>query len=280
MEVRSGSVCEARTLPVALEGITHVIHCAGAVKARRNSEFYEVNQGGTRNLVEAVNAQPGGAQRFVHVSSMAAAGPGTPARPRRETDPPQPVSEYGRSKLVAELEVRKLNGTEHVILRPPAVYGPRDREFLGLFKAVRWRLLPATGGNQALSLVFVRDLAKCLVACLEQPGIAGKTYFVAAPEVVTAQQLGEEIATQMSVRPVLLPLPPALIWSLCLAREIGGFVTGKPGVLSLQKFPELQAPGWVCSATLFARETGCACETPLKEGVAETLEWYRRNEWL
>jgi nucleoside-diphosphate-sugar epimerase len=280
VEVRKGSICDAASLPGALADITHVIHCAGATKALRNSEFYEVNQAGTRNLVDAINATPGGVRRFVHVSSMASAGPGTAARPRRETDPPQPVSEYGRSKLAAELEVRKLAGVEHVILRPPAVYGPRDREFLRLFKALRLRLLPTMDGGQALSLIFVRDLAKCLVASLEDPAAAGKTYFVAGREVVTAEQLGREIASQMWVHPVPVPLPPAVLWSICLAQEAAARLTGKAGVLSLQKFAELRAPGWVCCAALFERETGCACGTSLKEGVAETLNWYRENHWL
>jgi nucleoside-diphosphate-sugar epimerase len=141
-------------------------------------------------------------------------------------------------------------------------------------------LLPTMDGGQALSLIFVRDLAKCLVASLEEPAAAGKTYFVAGREVVTAEQLGREIAAQMWVHPVPVPLPPAVLWSICLAQEAAARVTGKAGVLSLQKFAELRAPGWVCCAALFERETACACDTSLNEGVAETLNWYRQNHWL
>jgi nucleoside-diphosphate-sugar epimerase len=81
-------------------------------------------------------------------------------------NPPRPVSEYGKSKLAGELEVRNHCRAEHVILRPPAVYGPRDAEFLRLFLAVKSHLLPKPSGAQALSLVFVQDLAEAVVTCL------------------------------------------------------------------------------------------------------------------
>ena len=139
-------------------------------------------------------------------------GPARRERPAREDDPPQPVSEYGKSKLAGEHEVRNHCRAEYVILRPPAVYGPRDAEFLRLFRAVKNHLLPKPGGAQALSMVFVRDLAEAVVTCLTHPAAAGKTYFVAAREVVTARAMAEEIAAQMKVWTLPLPLPTALLW--------------------------------------------------------------------
>jgi len=103
------------------------------------------------------------------------------------------VSEYGKSKLAGELEVRNHCRAEYVILRPPAVYGPRDTEFLRLFKAVKQHLLPRPSGAQALSMVFVQDLAEAAVNSLTA-SLAGKAYFVAHREVVTARAMAEEIA--------------------------------------------------------------------------------------
>ena len=280
VELRPGSIGDPESLRQAMAGITHVIHCAGATRASRVSGFYEVNQAGTRNVVSAVNGQAGRVQRLVHISSLAAAGPALRDTPAREGDPPHPVSEYGKSKLAGELEVRDLCRAEYVILRPPAVYGPRDAEFLRLFKAVKHHLLPKPGGAQALSLVFVPDLAETVVTCLTHPTAAGKTYFVAGREIVTAQSLGEEIASQMHARTLPLPLPTALLWPICLAREVLSRLTGKPSVLSLQKFAELRAPGWVCDPTRLERETGCACTTTLDRGVAQTLTWYQQHHWL
>jgi nucleoside-diphosphate-sugar epimerase len=239
-----------------------------------------VNQAGTRNVVNAVNRQQGRVQRLVHISSLAAAGPARREKPAREEDSPRPVSDYGKSKLAGELEVRNHCRAEYVILRPPAVYGPRDAEFLRLFKAVKHHLLPRMGRAQALSLAFVRDLAEAVVTCLNHPAATGRTYFVAAREVVTAQGMAEEIAAQMKVWTLPLPLPTGLLWPICLGREVMSRLTGKPSVLSLQKFAELRAPGWVCDPTRLERETGCDCPTTLKSGVAETLSWYQQHDWL
>jgi nucleoside-diphosphate-sugar epimerase len=279
IELRTGSIDDPGSLQRAMADITHVIHCAGATRASRIAGFYEVNQAGTRNVVNAVNQQ-GRIQRLVHISSLAAAGPAQPEKPAREQDPPRPVSEYGKSKLAGELEVRDHCRAEHVILRPSAVYGPRDAEFLRLFQAAKCHLLAKLGGGQALSLVFVRDLAEAVVTCLDHPAAAGKTYFVAGREVVTARRMAEEVAAQMNVWTLPLPVPLALVWLMCLAQEIRTRLTGKPNVLSIQKFAELRAPGWVCDPTLLERDTGCVCPTTLKTGVAETLSWYREQHWL
>lgn len=184
--VRTGSLNDPDSLGAAMQDVTHLIHCAGCTKALRASEFYEVNQTGTRHVVEAVNRQSERIQRLVHISSLAAGGPASQARPAGEDDPPHPVSDYGRSKLAGEEEVRKACKPDYVILRPPAVYGPRDTGFLPLFKAVQNHVLPRFGGGrQQLSLVFAKDLAEIAVTCLTHPAAAGKTFYTASPEVTT-----------------------------------------------------------------------------------------------
>jgi nucleoside-diphosphate-sugar epimerase len=277
-EVRTGSISDPAGLRQAMAGITHVIHCAGCTRAGRVSEFYEVNHAGTRNVIEAANAQRE-IRRVVHISSLAASGPATPANPALERDAPHPVSEYGKSKLAGELEVLRHCRPEFVILRPPGVYGPRDVEFLRLFKAVKAHLLPRPG-RQALSLVFVQDLAQAIVTCLDHPAAARKTYFAACQEIVTARAMAGEVAAQMGVWTVALPLPAPMLWALCLGQEIMSRLTGRARMLSLQKFAELRAPGWVCNPGLLGRETGCVCPTTLKPGICRTLEWYRQQGWI
>ncbi len=281
VEVRLGSIGDPASLREAMRDVTHVIHCAGATKALRVSGLYEVNQAGTRQVVEAVNQRRDQIQRLVHISSLAAAGPSSPAKPICETDVPQPVSEYGRSKLAGEREVTANCQTGFVVLRPPAVYGPRDGEFLRLFKAVKSHLLPRfSGGRQALSFIFVKDLAEAAVTALTHPAANGKTFFVAAPEIVTAGQLADAIAAQMNVWTLPLPLPTAILWPICALQEMLSRLTGKANVLSRQKYPELRAAAWVCDPTKLRQELGFACATDLKHGLAETLQWYRDQRWL
>lgn len=278
--MRSGSITDPASLKQAVADITHVVHCAGATKAQPVSQFYDINQAGTRNVVDAVNATQGRVRRLVHISSLAAAGPATAEKPAREDDPPCPVSEYGKSKLAGESEVREHCRAEHVIIRPPAVYGPRDAEFLRLFRAVKSHLRPNPPGRQPLSFVFVRDLASAVVKALEHPAAVNRTYYAAAKEVSSAQIMAREIATAMNTWTLPLPLPAAALWLACLLQELKSRATGKANVLSLQKFAELRAPGWVCDPTRLQRELGFECATTLKPGIAETLAWYRQQGWL
>jgi len=281
LEVRTGFLGDPPSLTAAMQDITHVVHCAGCTKALRASDFYEVNHVGTRHVVEAVNQQKGRIQRLVHISSLAAGGPATPDKPARENDPPNPISEYGKSKLAGEQEVRGACEPEHVILRPPAVYGPRDAAFLPLFKAVRAHILPRFGhGQQALSLVFVKDLAEAVVTCLTHPAAPGKTFYVASPEVTNARELAGEIALQMKAWTWPLPLPGAALWLLCCLQDAISRLTGKPGLLGRQKYAELRAPGWVCDPDRLYQELRFVCAHTLKNGIATTLAWYRQQGWL
>ncbi|MBI2928073.1 MAG: NAD(P)-dependent oxidoreductase [Verrucomicrobia bacterium] len=281
VEVREGSVTEPDRLRDALRDVTHVVHCAGKTKSVRTGEFYEINQLGTRHLVEAVNESRDSVRRLVHISSLAASRPATAGAAAREDDRPSPVSEYGKSKLAAEDAVRRGCQTEFVILRPAAVYGPRDSDFLTLFKAVQAHFCPRFDrGRQQLSLVFARDLAEAAVACLAHPAAATRTYHVASPEVVTARQLTQHVADAMARWTFSPPLPGALLWPMCLLADAVTRLTDRPRILSRQKYPELRAAGWVCDVSRLREEIGFTCATPLRQGLAETMRWYRENGWL
>jgi nucleoside-diphosphate-sugar epimerase len=279
-EVRSGSIDDPPALLKALARITHIIHCAGRTKAVRVAEFYQTNHLGTKNLLNAINSNSSNIQRLVHISSLAAFGPATPAHPAVENDQPHPVSHYGKSKLAAELEVQQHCRVPFTILRPPAVYGPRDTGFFSMFKAVKNHLLPRPNKTQALSLAYVTDLAENVVACLLNPATAGRTYFVASPDVVTGRSMAEEIAAQMKRWTIPLPIPSIVLWAVCLLQQAVSQITRRARLLNLQKYAELRAPGWVCSPLRLEQEAGLVCKTTLSQGIAQTLDWYIREHWL
>jgi nucleoside-diphosphate-sugar epimerase len=280
VEVRNGSITDPASLTAALEGISHLLHCAGATKACRERDFYDINQIGTRNVVAAANARATPLKRLLHISSLAVTGPATAARPARETDPLNPLSDYGKSKLAAETEIRERCHAPYTILRPPAVYGPRDQGFFPMFKAVSRHVLPRPSAAQELSLVYVKDLAETVVDCLDRVVTEGKTYFVANREIVTGRKMAAEIAAQMRRWTVPCPLPAALLWPVCLSQEIFSRLSVRPMLLNLQKYAELRAPGWVCDPSLLERETGVRCATGLQTGIAAALRWYSQNRWL
>jgi nucleoside-diphosphate-sugar epimerase len=281
VEVRIGSISEPASLPAALEGITHVIHCAGCTKAIGSAEYYRINRDGTRNLVDAVNRHQNEIRRFILISSLAASHPARAAAPAREDDESSPVTEYGRSKLAGERAVRSHARVPFVILRPAAVYGPRDGDFLLMFKAARARWVPSFGGGrQELSLVYVEDVARAVIACLDHLPIENRIFNVAHRAVTTAHELTAEIGRQLGVSTVQVPLPLPLLWPVCLVGEVIARIRGRPTIVNLQKYPELTAPGWVCDSRRLREELGVEPATGLREGIAGTLAWYRSHGWL
>jgi nucleoside-diphosphate-sugar epimerase len=281
LEVQYGLLADPETVREAVRGADCVIHCAGKTKAVRAAEYDTVNLEGTRNVVRAVNAEKASVRQLIHISSLAANRPAGPEGPALETDAPAPVSEYGRSKLRAEELVRSSCEAPFTILRPSAVYGPRDADFLPVFKAARRHLMPLVrGGRMQLSLVYVEDVAAAALRCLGNPQAYRKTYHVAHPEPCAMRDFLREIAATMNVRAVMVPIPLALLYPAALGRELLGRITGEPNILSRQKLREMKAPGWVCSSDLIRRDLQFIAGTPLREGIARTIAWYEQNGWL
>src|SRR6185295_5498225 len=166
LELAPGAIEDRASLDAAVKGVDAVVHVAGIVKARRPADFFEVNTQGTKNLLEASIRQ--GVGRFVYVSSLAAVGPSADGKPVPDDVEPRPVTQYGRSKLEAERAVLQAKDKLHVtVVRPPLIYGPRDRETLAFFTSVRNGVLPMTGdGTNTLSVIYVADCAAAVVRAL------------------------------------------------------------------------------------------------------------------
>jgi nucleoside-diphosphate-sugar epimerase len=276
-----GSLDDVPLLTTAMRGVEAVIHCAGKTKALHSSDFYRVNQAGTGNVVLAANACRESVRHLVYISSLAVSGPGVLGGPAEETAEPRPVSVYGQSKWLGEVEVRQHCIVPWTILRPAAVYGPRDIEFLALFQKVKRRVMPlVSGAKRSLNMVYGPDVAAAVLCSLMHERGAGGTYHVAAEPPCTDEEFLEEIAAQLRSRPLRLPIPRSVLYLTCVMQELLSRVTGRPNILSRQKLPELLAPGWVCSTDRIRQDLGFTAPTSLKEGVGLTLEWYRREGWL
>ena len=279
--VHLGGLDDPNIMGNATDGADAVIHCAGKTKAVCKTEYDVVNHDGTKNVITAVNTLRDSVKHFIYISSLAVSGPGDLQRPAREDKPPQPVTAYGRSKLRGEKVVMELAQVPWTILRPAAVYGPRDSDFFNAFKSVKQRIMPLiNGGERYLSLVYVRDLAAAVRCCLENPRSNGKIFHVAAEPPCTDKALFQEIAVQMGVRPLPLNLPSAMLYPICFFNDLLSRITGRPQILNFQKIPELRAPGWVCNTEHIRNELGFTAETTLPEGIHHALAWYRRQGWL
>jgi dihydroflavonol-4-reductase len=277
-QIVMGSLEDEAARMALVDGVDDVYHVAGLIAARSEAEFERVNVTATRALAEA--AARSGVRRFVHVSSLAVTGPSPDGSPLDECGEPRPVTPYGLSKRAGEDAVRSA-GVPFTILRPPAVYGPRDRAFLRLFRFARFGFVPLLGdGTQRLTLVHVGDLAEAIFAAGASERTTGGTYHAGGDEIVTQRELALLIGAALGKDVRTVPLSPGIVSS---ALRVGGwlsFLTRRPSILSPLKGPELLAPAWTASSAALERDAGWVPEISLGEGLAATAEWYRARRWL
>jgi nucleoside-diphosphate-sugar epimerase len=275
----AGDLTDGDTLRRGCAGADAVVHLAGLTSAKSRSELFATNADGTRALVEAARAPESSVGRFLYVSSLAAAGPVTNAVIPDGGEDSHPVSDYGRSKLAGETPVRTL-AIDWTILRPPAVYGPWDREFLRLFAIAKRGIAPMFGdGSQRLSLVFAPDLADAIVACVERPPPRG-VYYPAHGEQTTQRALVARIGDALATRVRILSLPRGVVRPLGWISENAARLAGRSTLLSTDKANELLADAWLCSPAALERATGWRAATDLASGLRQTATWYRKMSWI
>ena len=279
-EIRRPDWDSEAALADAIRGADVVFHAAGLTRGRTAGEYLAANAGLTARLVAAATRADVG--RFVYVSSLAAVGPNPTEAPMDETAAARPADHYGRSKLAGEAAVLAAGGRLGVtIVRPPAVYGPRDRNFLPLFRtARRWGFVPAIGGREKLvSFVHAADLAEGLALTGAAPAAAGQTYFIAGG----THSMGDVVAAMAAalgrpLRIVRVPKPLAL-----LAGEFGQLTwafTGRPPILSRRKIRDLLQPRWTCTWEKARRDLNYHPAFDLPTGMKQTADWYLREGWL
>lgn len=281
VEVVHADLTAGGALDEAVAGVDWVFHLAGALKGFRESDLLRVNRDGTRRLTEACVARRSGLPHFILVSSLAAAGPSPGGnRSTEEEDPPRPLTWYGKSKLEAEGVVRN-SGLPFTIVRPPIVFGPRDRDVFSYFKIAKAGILPIPGWkDRCYSLVFAPDLAEGILRAAEHPEAISGIFDLTGPEVVTWSELGQKISTALGVRGRVLRLPEAAIRISGRTADLLSRLRGRPQIFSSQKVIEMLAPAWVASPQKAQRMLGWAARTPLDEALTLTVRWYRDHGWL
>lgn len=278
-----GHMEDPEALRRAASGVRGVIHAAGLVKARRPEDFLRVNALGTKHLLEAVAEVSPEVDRFVLVSSLAAAGPSRDGGPRPRGAPPSPVTEYGRSKLAAEAHATALAGRVPVtVLRPPVVYGPRDREVFAFFKSVQLGVLPLTGSPASrLSTVYGPDCAAACIAALDADVPSGAVYEIDDGEPKTLAGLIADIEAALGRRAWLrIPIPGPLLYAAAAATEAAGRALGRSVMFTRDKTRELRAPHWVADSESVRDAIRWSPRVGFTEGARITAAWYRDRGWL
>jgi len=266
-----GDLADHAALAALVRGAAAVLHVAGVVNTPDPTGFHIGNVSGTQAVLESAGAA--GVRRFVFVSSLAARAPG--------------LSAYGRSKRQAEQAV-EASGLEWTIVRPPAIYGPRDREILELFKAARWGVVPMPAGSA--SIVHVADLARLLVT-LSATG-EGATGQGAALAATNGQiyEPDDQRAGGWPNRELAHAIGAAVgrrVWSPALSKPVLAALAGLDdrlrgagAKLTRDRVGYMTHPDWVSRPDRAPPATLWQPEIATPEGLAATAAWYRQHGWL
>lgn len=280
VRLKKGDIRDKSSLYPVVEGVDFIYHAAALKFALHADEYYRINHLGTKNLLEVVAETNRTLKGFVYISSLAAAGPSLKERPLTEEDECRPITHYGKSKLLGEKEVLRLQDRiPVVIVRPSAVYGPRDKDIYLYFKWAKKGISPRIGGGQQLSLCYVMDVVKGIFLAGEK-GKRGGIYFLADEVVYSWDEIDGMVATILEKNFIRLKIPQFLISLLGLACETWGRMTGKPPVLNSEKLKEIRQPAWVCDVSRAKEELGFSAEYSLAQGIRETITWYENENWL
>jgi dihydroflavonol-4-reductase len=268
----------------ALEDVDYVFHVAGLTFARNEDEFMKGNSEGTKNLIEAVVENDQNIKRFLFVSSQTVAGPAKSInRPVTEDMPYNPLTAYGRSKKAAEEEVLKLKDKIPItVVRAPAVYGPRDTAIYSVFKTVKMGLGTMVGMKpKYLSLIHSSDLVRGIVDAALSENTIGEIYFVSSEEFYTWNELIPLIGRTLGMKFVLkIKLPHFLVLTVAGISEFLGKLSSKPPVFNYEKGIDFIQDFWICSVEKAKRDFGYSQEMSIEDGIRNTIEWYKANNWL
>ena len=279
VDVVQGHLGEPASYRESLKGCAAVIHCAASTSARNLAEFRRINVDGTAAIAAAAAAACPDAM-FVHVSSQAAAGPARNGEPVRESDVPEPVSWYGRSKLESETAVARHRRGPWCVVRPSVVYGPGDAGLLQMFTVVSRGVAPIpAGGRRRVQLLAVEDLVRALFAAAQRPDLHGRCGF-AAGETVSVGELVREIASLRTPHARAVPLPDLAISLLGLLGSVRGAWSRTARPFHLDKAREIRQADWLCDGEPLFRDLGITAGIGWREGLRDTCRWYVDARWL
>jgi dihydroflavonol-4-reductase len=282
IEFVHGDCKEKTSLEKAVRGVDWVFHLAGVTKAIKEETYFEVNGMGTENLIHACLEHNPRLQKFIYISSQAAAGPSRNGFNKKESDPCEPVSSYGRSKRAGEEWVlAHAHELPVLILRPSAVYGPRDKDIFVFFKGLSRRIKPCpVGPDQHLSLCYVQDIVQGILWAAETQTKSGDIFFLSDGKDYRMEEIGDIVTQAMGITAFRIRVPRQMIWGIACFSEVLSKISGRPSLLNKDKAIELIQKNWVCDITKAKTLLGFEPRVPLSEGAKLTIEWYKKEKWL
>ncbi len=283
-ELVDASLSNIDSLKSALHNIDIIIHSAGLTAAKNYEEYLRGNRDGTRNLLIAAKESCPNLKRFVFISSQTAAGPASSLNsPINEYSECKPITSYGKSKYLAELEVLKFKDIFPItIIRPPAVYGPRDSATFDIFKVIKKGLCPLIGFKpKYVSLIHSSDLVDGIISATFSEVAIGQTYFISSEDFYDWITINKIIAKALNIKKCYsIKIPHFLILTVAAISGFFGMFSNKPPVFNYEKGIDFIQSFWICSIDKAKKELNFKPKITLEKGLTETAQWYINNHWL
>jgi nucleoside-diphosphate-sugar epimerase len=274
------SLNDEKKLSEIISKVDIIVHCAGVVRALNWDGYYNTNVLGTKNLVKAAIKNKDKIKKFIYISSQAAMGPSNSETPKALTEKECPVSNYGKSKLLAEQEVKKLSGIiPYTIIRPASVYGPRDKDIFIFFNLVKHHLRPDTYNKHIIQLVFVKDIAEIISISLDNKNTNNKIYYLCDGNVYGWKDVANTIAKANKIKTIPIILFDFIFKAVAFFYEMIAKITKKPQVLSKEKIVEMLQTYWTADNSNIIKDTDFEF-TKLENGAKITYNWYLSNKYF
>ncbi len=271
-----GDCTDIGSLPDAVRGMDYIFHLAGLTKACSEEDYYNANVKGTENIVKATIENNHGIKRFFYLSSLAAAGPSCDGKPLKEDCEQRPVSLYGKTKFEGEKIVyANKDNLPVTIIRPPAVYGPRDKDLLVFFKMVKSGIAPYWG-KCYYSFLYVDDLINGIILAALSDEAAGEIFFMTDGNIYSSDDIIEAISDALQNRPMKLNIPKFVMPAL-------GFIAEKAkglSIISADRLRDMKYSHWICDTSKAMERLKFEPKVKIKEGARWTADWYRIHQWL
>lgn len=276
VRIIKGDCTDRESLADAVKGVDYVFHLAGLTKARSKTDFFNANVKGTENIVQAVLENNSHIKRFVYLSSLAAVGPSCDGRPLNEDSEPAPVSVYGKTKLEGEkIVLANKKNMPVTVIRPPAVYGPRDKDLLVFFKMVKSGVIPYWG-KCYYSFIYIEDLINGIILSALSREAEGEIFFISDSNIYSTDDIIGAISEAVQRKPLKLSIPRFVMPLLGFVSEI----TRGVNIINTDKIREMKHSHWICDTTKAAEKLKFEPKVKIKEGAKWTADWYKIHQWL
>ena len=265
-----------------LPGLDFVFHCAGLTKAKNREEYFDINSRVCATLYEQCFAYKDSIKGIVHLSSLAAAGPGKDGQLVDETTVLNPITFYGQSKKAGEEVALKYSTSLPIkVIRPPVVYGPREENLYTFFKLVKkgWGLQIGRS-SKILSLIYVADLVQAMITVCDPRSSQKKIYFVTDGETYSWQEVAKAAGDKMNVSMKALKIPENILVPIAIFFEALAMFSAKPALFDRQRIIDIRQSCWAASPENFFRDFDFTPQFNLTTGLAHTLDWYVEQKWL